>query len=72
MTARHAAARLAPTRRQLLALATGTLAGAAFGRPARAKDDGFRFGLTPVFLSNDLELLAALRGYLLRRGGAHR
>lgn len=64
MTARHAAARLAPTRRQLLALAAGTLAGAAFGRPARAKDDGFRFGLTPVFLSNDLELLAALRGYL--------
>ncbi|GLS31048.1 PhnD/SsuA/transferrin family substrate-binding protein [Neomesorhizobium albiziae] len=31
---------------------------------ASAQDNTFRFGLTPVFLSNDLELLKLLRDYL--------
>lgn len=52
------------TRRSLMLCAiTG---GAALGCPSvlRAQADTFRFGLTPVFLSNDLELLANLRAYL--------
>lgn len=45
----------------------GLLAGGAVclaGRTTFAEDAPFRFGLTPVFLSNDLELLAHLRSYL--------
>jgi len=34
-----------------------------------AQEDTFRFGLTPVFLSNDLELLAVLRAYLTEQIG---
>jgi phosphonate transport system substrate-binding protein len=42
------------------------LAGAAscHVRPLFAASEPFRFGLTPVFLSNDLELLGHLRAYL--------
>lgn len=32
--------------------------------PGAQSQEPFKFGLTPVFLSNDLELLAALRSYL--------
>ena len=45
----------------------GLLAGAAScpsALVARAEDEAFKFGLTPVFLSNDLELLGHLRSYL--------
>ena len=54
-------------RRQLLAgLATATLALPFGGWLPRAKADPseVRFGLTPVFLSSDLELLSQLRAYL--------
>jgi phosphonate transport system substrate-binding protein len=36
----------------------------AHARRSAAEEPPFRFGLTPVFLSNDLELLGMLRGYL--------
>ena len=50
---------------------TGILAcGSALqGDPAVALADELRFGLTPVFLTSDLELLARLRGYLARATG---
>lgn len=35
----------------------------------RAAQDSFRFGLTPVFLTNDLELLDKLRSYLSKKMG---
>lgn len=56
------------TRRETL---SGLLAGASAlaGRPAIAADQ-FKFGLTPVFLTNDLELLAGLRDYLQRKIGS--
>ena len=38
-------------------------------RPVGARTETFKFGLTPVFLSNDLELLGHLRGYLASRLG---
>src|SRR5215211_6661846 len=37
------------------------------GKPGCRGRDEFKFGLTPVFLTNDLELLARLRDYLQRR-----
>ena len=64
MTARHPAASQVVTRRAAIALFGGAAASLALSpRQARAQD-GFKFGLTPVFLSNDLELLAVLRAYL--------
>lgn len=52
------------TRRSLL---LGLGAAAAFG-PARASAaETFSFGLTPVFLDNDIELLSMLERYLTRR-----
>lgn len=56
-----------PARRMLLsALATLPLA----ARAGLAVGAGvLRFGLTPVFLSNDLELLSKLKSYLSRRTG---
>jgi phosphonate transport system substrate-binding protein len=55
------------TRREVLSglFAFGS---ALAGTPAIAADE-FKFGLTPVFLTNDLELLARLRHYLQRRTG---
>jgi len=57
------------TRRDLIAFAVSgaatLVAPAAFG----AADETFRFGLTPVFLSNDLELLGHLKSYLASRIG---
>lgn len=50
-----------PTRR---AVALGMAALAAMTRASGAQPDTLRFGLTPVFLSSDLELLANLRSYL--------
>lgn len=50
------------TRRALLAALTGALA-VSRAPPVRAAPP-FRFGLTPVFLSSDLELLDALQRYL--------
>lgn len=46
-------------------MAAGAAAGAALYSPRIAKADAeaFRFGLTPVFLSNDLELLDSMRRY---------
>ena len=41
----------------------------AMPRLARAENEPFKFGLTPVFLSNDLELLGHLRSYLASRIG---
>jgi phosphonate transport system substrate-binding protein len=55
----------APTRRALLQMALlGGAASLAFPRSSLAQGEPFRFGLTPVFLSNDLELLGELRAYL--------
>ncbi len=51
------------SRRSLLALAGG-IPLAAVSRQAHAQTDRIRFGLTPVFLSNDLELLDAFEAYL--------
>src|SRR3546814_2603218 len=51
-------------RRQLLA---GLAAASALGflaRPSLAEPREVRFGLTPVFLSSDLELLTQLKAYL--------
>ncbi|MBD8876684.1 PhnD/SsuA/transferrin family substrate-binding protein [Roseibium polysiphoniae] len=56
------------TRRSFLGWATGcatTLAAPAL----RAQSDRIRFGLTPVFLTNDLELLHALQAFLERVTG---
>lgn len=39
------------------------------GRPSLADEAPFKFGLTPVFLSNDLELLGHLRAYLASKLG---
>lgn len=65
MTIRYPAASKVLTRRSAMALCAGAAATVAFAPGlVRAQGDDFRFGLTPVFLSNDLELLAALRAYL--------
>lgn len=60
--------RIGPSRRTMLA---GLLAAAAVGpaRRALAGDRAIRFGITPVFLSNDLDLLARLGAYLERATG---
>lgn len=58
---------IAPSRRSVLSLAAAIV---AVGRPAaRASLTPIRFGLTPVFLNNDLELLARLQAYLSRSTG---
>lgn len=54
------------SRRRLLATGAAAL---AFAPMARAQQDSFKFGLTPVFLSNDLELLEHLRNYLSAKVG---
>jgi len=57
-----------PSRRAFLKLAAGAAAAGAIScAPAVAQDEPFKFGLTPVFLSNDLELLGHLRSYLSER-----
>lgn len=58
-----------PDRRRVLATAAAVLLarGAQAGEAAPAGQ--IRFGLTPVFLNNDLELLGRLQGYLERATG---
>ncbi|MEK1886216.1 MAG: PhnD/SsuA/transferrin family substrate-binding protein [Phyllobacterium sp.] len=51
-------------RRTLLLGAAAGIATLACPSVPRAQGETFRFGLTPVFLSNDLELLGKLRLYL--------
>jgi ABC-type phosphate/phosphonate transport system substrate-binding protein len=55
--------RLITRRTVVRALAVSGLAG-SFTNRAFSSPDPFKFGLTPVFLSNDLELLGHLKGYL--------
>jgi phosphonate transport system substrate-binding protein len=50
-----------PSRR---AVVLGMAAAATLPAPAFAQRDTLRFGLTPVFLSSDLELLDRLKAYL--------
>lgn len=55
------------TRREIL---SGLfMSGSALAGTAVIAADEFKFGLTPVFLTNDLELLARLRDYLRRKAG---
>jgi phosphonate transport system substrate-binding protein len=49
-------------RRQLFAIGAAGLT--AFARSTRGADEPLRFGLTPVFLDSDVQLLAALQRYL--------
>jgi phosphonate transport system substrate-binding protein len=56
-------------RRKLLQAALGGLGLLALGRKSNAEVQPFQFGLTPVFLSNDLELLGHLKAYLTSRLG---
>jgi len=51
-------------RRQFVAALTGIAALGLAPRPSAADDREVRFGLTPVFLTSDLELLTHLRAYL--------
>jgi phosphonate transport system substrate-binding protein len=64
LTARYPATSQVLTRRSAILLCSGAAASLAFAPGRSFAQDGFKFGLTPVFLSNDLELLAALRAYL--------
>jgi phosphonate transport system substrate-binding protein len=64
LTARYPATSQVHTRRSALALCGGAAATLALVPGRVSAQDGFKFGLTPVFLSNDLELLAVLRAYL--------
>ena len=58
-------------RRRLLSLTAGTFAAAAVGRGQAfsADADTIRFGLTPVLLTSDLNLLELLRSYLEKATG---
>lgn len=64
MTARYPATSQVLDRRSALALCGGAAISLAFVSGRASAQEGFKFGLTPVFLSNDLELLALLRAYL--------
>lgn len=57
-------------RRELLGVSASVLLASAVGGATRAAANGpIRFGLTPVFLTNDLELLGRLQSYLQRATG---
>ena len=56
-------------RRKVLQAALGGLGLLTLGRRSNAEVQPFQFGLTPVFLSNDLELLGHLKAYLTSRLG---
>lgn len=60
--------RLGPSRREVVS-AVLALCAVAGSRPAIALSGEFRFGLTPVFLTSDLELLDRLRSYLEQATG---
>ena len=51
------------------AIIGGTLAASTLASVARSQGEPFKFGLTPVFLSNDIELLGHMRSYLASRLG---
>nr|WP_159587976.1 PhnD/SsuA/transferrin family substrate-binding protein [Chelativorans xinjiangense] len=57
------------SRRDFTRGAAATLLIACSGRQLRADEDIFKFGLTPVFLTSDLELLGHLRAYLSSKIG---
>ena len=57
-------------RRELLSATVSVLLASTVGSAAEAAANGpIRFGLTPVFLTNDLELLGRLQSYLQRATG---
>lgn len=57
-------------RRELLRATASVLLASAIGGATRSAANGpIRFGLTPVFLTNDLELLGRLQSYLQRATG---
>ena len=56
-------------RRDFAKLVLAGAAASALPNLACAQNEPFKFGLTPVFLSNDLELLGHLRSYLASRIG---
>ncbi len=58
-----------PSRRDIPKLVLASAAVFALPSLSQAQDEPFKFGLTPVFLSNDLELLSHLRSYLASRIG---
>lgn len=53
-------------RRDLLA---AVMSGLLLGSQSAAATAPLKFGLTPVFLNNDIELIAKFRGYLARQAG---
>ncbi|PTE11556.1 PhnD/SsuA/transferrin family substrate-binding protein [Mesorhizobium helmanticense] len=61
---------IATDRRRILKGALGGVGLLALPRTSWAEVEPFQFGLTPVFLSNDLELLNHLRGYLTKKIGS--
>jgi phosphonate transport system substrate-binding protein len=63
-----AGARLIISRRRALSFVTGASSLLLLKRPTAAQEP-IRFGLTPVFLTNDLELLNKLKAYLSRKTG---
>ena len=56
------------SRRWMLGLLAGSTVSLSV-KAASAQEESFKFGLTPVFLSNDLELLGYLRSYLAQKLG---
>ena len=60
---------LPSSRRQAVRAICGTIAALAAPRVLRAAEPGLRFGLTPVFLTSDLELLQRLENHLERATG---
>ncbi len=58
-----------PSRRRVISLCGATLVSARLATPAIAKTAVVQFGLTPVFLTSDLELLGRLQSYLQRSTG---
>jgi phosphonate transport system substrate-binding protein len=56
-------------KRQLLGATVSLLLASTLGAGAQSTGAGIRFGLTPVFLTNDLELLGRLQSYLQRATG---
>lgn len=58
-----------PSRRRMLSLCGASLVSAHFAAPAIGKTAVIQFGLTPVFLTSNLELLGRLQSYLQRSTG---
>jgi phosphonate transport system substrate-binding protein len=56
-------------RRELLSATVSALLASTIGAAAETTSAPIRFGLTPVFLTNDLELLGRLQSYLQRATG---